>query len=84
MLELYAIKEYETKSGEKKSVWIRIGSAFTNKDGSTNLLFDVFPVSKDVKTIQMREAKPKEQRTSESKIGRFTDDELKPDEDISF
>lgn len=86
MKEILAVKEYENKQGEKKSIWIRVGSAFENKDGSMNLFFDTFPVSKDIKTIQVREAKPKEERQAAqgNKIGRFTDAELMPDEDVSF
>ena len=85
MKEILAVKEYENKQGEKKSIWIRVGSAFENKDGSMNLFFDVFPVSKDIKTIQVREAKPKEERGSRQVGGQvFTDAELRPDEEINF
>ena len=78
-MEIYAIKEYE-KNGEKKSVWIRIGTAFENKDGSLNLFFDTFPVNKDIKTIQVREKteKPKEGKGAHG----FTAQELQPDSDI--
>lgn len=85
MKEILAVKEYE-KDGEKKSIWIRIGSAFENRDGSMNLVFDAFPVNTQVKTIQVREAKPREDRQAakSGKTTRFTDAELMPDEDVKF
>lgn len=84
MKEIFAVKEYE-KSGENKSIWIRIGTGFENQDGSINLVFDTFPVSKDLKTIQVREHKPKDERAiSKSKGGRFTDAELEPDNETPF
>jgi hypothetical protein len=45
----------ETKDG--KSRWIKIGSAFVNKDGSINAILDVFP--RDGK-LQIRERKERE------------------------
>lgn len=38
--DVYHIKNLE----DGKSVWIRIGSAFVNKDGSINALLDALPV----------------------------------------
>ena len=40
-----------------KAFWTRIGTAFENRDGSWNLLFDYFPTDSNV-TIQMREPRP--------------------------
>jgi hypothetical protein len=40
-----------------QNFWTRIGTAFENKDGSWNLLFDYLPTNPDT-TIQMREPKP--------------------------
>ena len=47
------------REGSEKNFWTRIGTAFENKDGSWNLLFDYIPTSPDT-TIQMREAKTPE------------------------
>ena len=44
------------REGSEKNFWTRIGTAFENKDGSWNLLFDYIPTSPDT-TIQMREPK---------------------------
>lgn len=46
----------EGKDG--KSRWIKIGSAFVNKDGSINALLDVFP--RDGK-LQIRERRTQDQ-----------------------
>ena len=54
--ELYGVIRRE---GSEKNFWTRIGTAFENKDGSWNLLFDYIPTSPDT-TIQMREPKTPE------------------------
>ena len=38
---------------KKKTFWNRIGTAFENKDGSWNLLFDYFPTNAAT-TVQIR------------------------------
>ena len=45
------IAPIEKKDGGK--FWMRVGSAFPNKDGSTNLYMDAWPVG--TKTLQLRE-----------------------------
>ena len=47
------------REGSEKNFWTRIGTAFENKDGSWNLLFDYIPTSPGT-TIQMREPKTPE------------------------
>ncbi len=37
------VREYE-KDGQPKSHWTKIGSAFTNKDGSISVLLDAMPL----------------------------------------
>lgn len=59
MKEILAVKEVE-RNGEKKSFWTRIGVAYENRDGSLNLVFDFFPCREEIKTIQVREKKPKQ------------------------
>ena len=54
--ELFGVVRRE---GSEKDFWTRIGTAFENKDGSWNLLFDYIPTSPDT-TIQMREPKTPE------------------------
>ena len=44
------------REGCEEDFWTRIGTAFENKDGSWNLLFDCFPTNPDVR-VQMREPK---------------------------
>jgi hypothetical protein len=48
------------RPSSEQSYWTRIGTAFENKDGSWNLLFDYFPTSTTT-TVQMREPKPKDE-----------------------
>lgn len=87
MKEILAVKEYE-KNGEKKKVWIRIGTGFENSNGSFSLLFDTFPVNKDITGIVMCDPKPKDEKrpTGPRKVGGqdFTDAELSPDESVPF
>ena len=47
----------DTKSG--KAVWVKIGAAFTNKDGSINVRLDALPVNG---TLQVREPQVWEDR----------------------
>ena len=47
----------DTKSG--KAVWVKIGAAFTNKDGSINVRLDALPVNG---TLQVREPRVWEDR----------------------
>jgi hypothetical protein len=49
------------REGSSKDFWPRIGTAFENKDGSWNMLFDYFPRNPEA-TVQMREPKPPEAR----------------------
>ncbi len=37
----------------RPSIWIRVGSAFTNRDGSINVVLDAFPVGNN--RLQIRE-----------------------------
>lgn len=52
-LVVYAVPE--SKDGEK-AFWTRIGSAFTNRDGSINLLLDALPLGTN--KLQVREPRP--------------------------
>lgn len=40
---VYSITEYE-KDGEKKSYWLRLGTAFRNRDDSFNILLKATPL----------------------------------------
>ncbi len=54
MRDVFAIVERE---GMEKSLWIRVGSAFENRDGSTTLLLDALPVNGK---LQVRDRRPRE------------------------
>lgn len=44
-LQVFSIKEIpETQKEEKKTVWVKAGSAFLNRDGSLNVYLDVLPL----------------------------------------
>ena len=45
---------------DKKSFWTRIGTAFENRDGSWNLLFDFIPTHAGRTTIQLRDIEQKD------------------------
>ena len=47
---------YTIKSREDKNYWIKIGSAFVNKDGSLQVYLDAMPLSGE---LNIREAKVK-------------------------
>jgi hypothetical protein len=39
-LAVFAVVERDSRP----AIWIRVGSAFTNRDGSMNLILDAFPI----------------------------------------
>ena len=57
MYEVYTIVEGNHSNGLKKNLWIRIGTAFVNKDGSINIKLNALPLSGK---LQLREPKSKE------------------------
>jgi hypothetical protein len=46
--------------GQGKSIWVRVGTGFTNRDGSLNLRLDAIPVNG---MLQVREWDPGERRS---------------------
>lgn len=54
-----------------KDVWLRVGSAFPNRDGSLTVLLDALPVSG---RLQVREQRPREDDAREPSQS----DEAKP------
>jgi hypothetical protein len=46
--------------GQGKSIWVRVGVGFTNRDGSLNLRLDAIPVNG---TLQVREWEPGDRRS---------------------
>lgn len=54
MRDVFAIVE---RDGREKSLWIRVGSAFENRDGSTTILLDALPVNGK---LQVRDRRPRE------------------------
>lgn len=51
-LQVWAIPE--SRDGEK-AFWVRIGVAFTNRDGSVNVILDALPIGTN--RLQIREPK---------------------------
>ncbi|MBT8496223.1 MAG: hypothetical protein KJO07_24475 [Deltaproteobacteria bacterium] len=52
------------KDGSKRTYWMRIGSAFTNRDGSFNVYLDALPTNNK---LQIRELDERDlQKSSES------------------
>lgn len=49
------------EGAEKKTYWTRIGTAFENRDGSWNQLFDFFPTNRST-TLQLRDIEPRDSR----------------------
>jgi hypothetical protein len=53
-LAVYAI--IERKDAAKPPIWLKVGAAFPNRDGSLTLLMDAFPASSN--RLQVREQRP--------------------------
>ena len=60
MLLVYTIVEKEETG---KAFWVKIGTAFENRDGSINVYLDAFPVNGK---LQIREKKDKEKKEERS------------------
>lgn len=58
MYEVYTIVE-ANGNGLKKDLWLRIGTAFVNNDGSINVKLNALPMGGK---LQLREPKEKEQQ----------------------
>jgi hypothetical protein len=56
-LSVFAI--IDRKDSTRPAYWMKIGSAFTNQDGSINLYLDAFPLGPHQK-LQVRESRPSE------------------------
>lgn len=74
---------YTAKDGTEKTAWFKVGTVFIKEDGTMSMstplvnggrVMFVVPKKNDRSTVP-----------SQSKgFGKFTEDELKPDEEISF
>ncbi|MCB2181248.1 MAG: hypothetical protein KQH63_04445 [Desulfobulbaceae bacterium] len=51
IMQIVGAKKVE---GQKHAIWTRIGTAFENSDGSMNLVFDYFPLNREI-SLQVRE-----------------------------
>ena len=60
---VYTIVE---RARDGKKFWLRIGAAFTNRDGSLNVHLDATPVNGQ---LQIRDYKPLEDRSLSSREG---------------
>lgn len=64
---VYTIIEREAGEGrDAKSFWVRIGSAFVNRDGSWNVKLDALPVNG---TMQIRDPEPKDETAGSADRG---------------
>ncbi|HEU4386109.1 MAG TPA: hypothetical protein VFR85_21670 [Anaeromyxobacteraceae bacterium] len=57
-LAVYAV--IDRKEAGKPAIWLRIGAAFSNRDGSLTLLLDAFPATTN--RLQVREPRFPEDR----------------------
>ncbi len=55
-LSVFAI--IERKDASKPAFWLKVGSAFTNRDGSLTLYLDAFPIATN--KLHVRESRPSE------------------------
>lgn len=66
-MQVFSIKEVADRGEEKKSVWVKAGSAWVNRDGSLNVYLDVLPL--DGK-LHVREALDEKRLESSSSTGK--------------
>jgi hypothetical protein len=58
MQEVFTIIERE---GLEKAIWLRVGTCFTNRDGSFNVFLDALPVNGK---LQIRQRQEREERAA--------------------
>lgn len=61
-LAVYAV--IDRKEAGKPSIWLRVGAAFPNRDGSLTLLLDAFPATTN--RLQVREQRFPDERPGRS------------------
>lgn len=66
----------ESRSGDGKTRWTRIGNAFENKDGSITLLLNAFPIGTD--RIQVRDDRDDDRPSAASRRGGARAEEVRP------
>jgi hypothetical protein len=72
-LAVYAIVDKENRP----SIWIRVGTAFSNRDGSLNLYLDAFPIGTN--RLQVREARPADEQRPRVANGHGAAGDLEPE-----
>ncbi len=65
-LVVYTIVEREK---DKKKLWVRIGSAFRNRDGSLNAMLDAVPTNGSLHIRELRPASTRELGGSVADLG---------------
>jgi hypothetical protein len=65
-LAVYAV--IDRKDGAKPAIWLKVGAAFSNRDGSLTLLLDAFPATTN--RLQVREQRPFDETRNGSAIAR--------------
>jgi len=60
-LAVYAV--IDRKEAGKPTIWLRIGAAFPNRDGSLTLLLDAFPATTN--RLQVREQRFPDERSGQ-------------------
>ncbi len=77
-LAVYALVEHPDRADESKTHtrWLRIGVAFLNRDGSTNLYLDAFPIGTN--KLQIREFREDERAAAPRRNGGFETVEVRP------
>lgn len=75
MIERKAVFTVADRGEGKKPFWVRIGTAFTNKDGSLSVLLDALPVNGklQIREEQQRDEAAPDRRQARSSRGRDED-----------
>lgn len=73
-LAVYAVPE--TKEGEKKKFWPKIGIAYVNRDGSITLYLEALPLGTN--TLQVREQKEQPAERTNGRGRDFETVEVRP------
>jgi hypothetical protein len=55
--DVYTIRKNGKGEGSEKAFWVRIGSAYVNKDGSLNVYLNALPLTGE---LNIRDPKPRE------------------------
>lgn len=75
---------YTAKDGSEKTSWYKVGVLFIGDDGKMSMSSPLVNGGRIIFVEPKNDRAAKQPNTQTNKNSRFTEDELRPDEDVAF